>query len=92
MMGVLACIVFVAVLAGLLFGALKLMNKWEEYPHTYKYRNPYDRTCLVCGRNEQEECWADEYARYGMRARGTWTVYREGDGSCEKKKKGVDNL
>jgi hypothetical protein len=78
-------------------GVLLLLGflKWllEPYsPHKWEYRNPYDRTCKKCGRNEQEECWADSYARHGMRCTGWWEVYREGDGSCEKKKNGVDKL
>ena len=75
------------VLLALLIGALKLADYWDGHPHIWKYRNPYDRTCMKCHRNEKEECWADDYARYGIRARGTWEVYHEGDGSCEKKSK-----
>lgn len=78
-MELLYAILFMLVLLALLIGALKLADYWEGYPHVWKYRNPYDRTCTICGRNEQEECWADEYHRYGMRASGTWAVYREGD-------------
>jgi hypothetical protein len=72
-------IVLLVAMVALLFGFLKLMDLWASWPHRWKYRNPYDRTCKICGRHEQEECWADEYARYGMRARGIWEVYREGD-------------
>lgn len=72
-------ILFMAILLALLIGVLKLSDYLADYPHKWAYRNPYDRTCKICGRNEQEECWPDDYHRYGMRARGTWTVYREGD-------------
>ncbi len=70
---------FLAGILLLLFALVKLIDLWQSWPHRWEYRNPYDRTCKICGRHEQEECWADEYARYGMRARGTWEVYREGD-------------
>lgn len=71
------------VIVALIFIVLTL---WEEKsPHIWSYRNPYDRTCTKCKRHEQEECWADEYARYGMESIGTWEVYNEGDGSCQKK-------
>lgn len=79
---------FVLLLTALLFGFVKLLELWGSWPHRWKYRNPYDRTCKICGRHEQEECWADEYARYGMRARGIWEVYNEGD--PQKHKKTVD--
>lgn len=66
-------------LLGLLIGGLKLLDFLGSYPHKWQYRNPYDRTCKICGRNEQEECWPDEFRRYGFRAKGWWEVYREGD-------------
>ena len=79
------CILMTLAVAGLFFGLVKLLELWADWPHRWVYRNPFDRTCKICGRNEQEECWADEYHRYGMRARGTWEVYREGDPTKHKK-------
>jgi hypothetical protein len=38
-------LIFMLVLLALLIGALKLADYWEGYPHIWKYRNPYDRTC-----------------------------------------------
>ncbi len=62
-----------------------LMDICDKSPrHQWKYRNPADRTCSTCGRNEQEECHSWEYQRHGLSARGWWEVYREGDGSCGK--------
>ena len=53
--------------------------------HDWQYRNPYDRTCKICGRNEQEECWGDDYESHGLNAPGSWEVYRNGNGACDKK-------
>ena len=51
---------------------IAILTKNDE--HTWKYRNPYDRTCEVCGRNEQEESWGDDFKLHGMNARGIWEV------------------
>lgn len=39
--------------------------------HVWRYRNPYDRTCVLCGRNEVEHCWVDGTGR-------EWKVFNEG--------------
>jgi len=85
-MEIIYVILFMALLAALLVGGLKLLSWWEAYPHKWEYRNPYCRTCKICGRHEEEECWPDEFHRYGMRARGWWEVYREGDPQKHEKR------
>lgn len=40
--------------------------------HSWRYRNPYDRTCDVCGRHEVEHCY-DLTDKYGF-----WEVFHEG--------------
>lgn len=39
--------------------------------HRWVYRNPYDRTCSVCGRHEVEHRYYDTY--------DDWEVFSEGD-------------
>ena len=46
--------------------------------HKWEYRNPYNRTCSVCGRNEVEHCWPGD--EFKLRA-GWWEVFDEGDES-----------
>ena len=42
--------------------------------HTWRYRNPYDRTCEVCGRNEVSHCAAME-----SWDRAWWEVWNDGE-------------
>ena len=72
-------ILYAILIVLLLAGALAVLNRLFDDGHKWKYRNPYDRTCSVCGRNEQEECWAEDFNIRGFNAPGTWEVYREGD-------------
>lgn len=50
--------------------------------HKWVYRNPYDRTCEKCGQHEVEHCWSMESWN-----RGFWEIFKDGDGSCQKKSK-----
>jgi len=47
---------------------------WGD-PHDWYYRNPYDRTCRKCGRNEVSHCLPGEWNR------AWWEVFNEGDES-----------
>lgn len=51
--------------------------------HQWKYRNPYNRTCQVCGRHEVRHRWAGDAHRLGW-----WEVFDNGD--INKHKKGDD--
>ena len=33
------------------------LHRCKDCKGKWKYRNPYDRTCVDCGRNEQEFCY-----------------------------------
>lgn len=46
--------------------------------HVWRYRNPYDRTCSVCGRHEVAHCWA-----WG--GNSWWEVFNEGESRKHKK-------
>lgn len=46
--------------------------------HRWHYRNPYCRTCVVCGRHEQVECWASDWNRGVFNEAAWWEVYNEG--------------
>lgn len=41
--------------------------------HQWEYRNPYDRSCKTCGRNEVAHSWA------GHPEHQWWEVFRDGD-------------
>ena len=47
---------------------------WIFSGHRWKYRNPYDRTCKICGRNEVSHCW-------DLKSWNTswWEVFDEGN-------------
>jgi hypothetical protein len=67
----------------LLFLIKWLFSEWSE--HRWNYHNPYNRTCRICGRNEQEECWGDDLEELGMSAPGEWVVYHHGNPEKHKK-------
>lgn len=67
-------LIIVVVAAVMLF-----LGHLENDGHQWKYHNPFNRTCTTCDRNEQEECWGEDFERKGFAARGQWVVYREGD-------------
>lgn len=46
--------------------------------HRWDYRNPYDRTCHICGRHEVEHRWHTEP---GIGNRSWWEVFADGDPS-----------
>lgn len=52
--------------------------------HKWTYRNPYTRTCRVCGRQEDMYCWAWDLWR---RDRGWWEVMRPGDPTLHEKER-----
>ena len=59
--------------------------------HAWSYRNPYDRTCVKCGRNEVEHSYVG-HSLY--RSSGFWEVFKEGNGNniiCRKSKLPVDS-
>lgn len=58
---------------------LNKLRKWLGL-HVWRYRNPFDRTCEVCGRNEV----AHEF--YGDPHDVRWVVFD--DGVVSKHKKG----
>lgn len=68
-----AAVLLLIFLALLVLHRLTVRHKWE-------YRNPYDRTCKVCGRHEVSHCWAGSWGS------SWWEVFREGD--LDKHKKG----
>lgn len=50
---------------------LTAIRRWLGLHH-WRYRNPYDRTCKVCGRHEVSHCsvsWRNAW----------WEVFSEGD-------------
>jgi len=44
--------------------------------HQWEYRNPYDRTCKICGRHEVEHCWGMSYFEWNS---GWWEIFDDGD-------------
>ncbi len=79
-------LLIISVFMGVMTTALLFVFiEWITNRHKWVYRNPYDRTCSICKRNEQVECWGDDFAARGMRARGTWVEYNPGDISKHKK-------
>ena len=42
--------------------------------HSWKYRNPYDRTCQVCGKHEVSHCSDIENW-----SRAWWEIFAAGD-------------
>ena len=64
------------------------MTRWQRFKawlgmHVWEYRNPADRTCLVCGRSE---C---EFTRGSLRD-SWWEAIREGD--PRKHRQPTDNV
>ena len=47
-------------------------------PHKWEYRNPYDRTCSVCGRHEVSHCYSGEWSR------SWWECFDDGDANKHK--------
>lgn len=47
--------------------------------HKWKYYNPYDRVCTVCGRHEVEHMLRENLPN--LNSRGWWEVFDEGDES-----------
>jgi hypothetical protein len=60
------------VVGGLTVFIAHLLDKTPK--HTWIYRNPSDRTCSVCGRNEVEFCRDIESWN-----RTWWEVFNDGD-------------
>jgi hypothetical protein len=55
-------IIFLAVIVG---ATVYFLFFGRDPIHDWKYRNPADRTCKKCGRNEQEEVWGDDFHMWG---------------------------
>jgi hypothetical protein len=58
---------------------LKLWFRKTFWAHKWKYRNPYNRSCVTCGRHEIE--FSDNGKKPFDRTRGRhwWEAYNEGD-------------
>ena len=51
--------------------------------HKWKYRNPYDRTCELCGENQQAVCMAwDLWRTYNEWKYTWWEVYKPSNKAC----------
>lgn len=42
-------------------------------PHRWSNRNPFDRTCSICGRHEVKHCYVDNWNN------DWWEVFSDGD-------------
>lgn len=56
--------------------ALLAYERLTTVHHTWVYRNPYDRTCSVCKRNEVEHCHTMDDWGSGS---SWWEVFDNGD-------------
>jgi hypothetical protein len=52
-----------------------MIRRWLGL-HEWKYRNPFDRTCNVCGRHEVAFSWAWDWSRTW------WEVHTYGNKSA----------
>ena len=66
-------------LAGIASLIFRIQEWREERKHKWSYRNPANRTCLVCGRHEEQMCNSWDFARKGLAARSWWEVFNPGD-------------
>lgn len=63
---------------------LTVMFRWIRRKlgmHEWEYRNPYDRTCEVCGRHEVQYCWSWDWGG------GWWESHDDGDTSKHQREK-----
>ena len=61
---------------------IKWLRRWKKSLHVWEYRNPFDRTCSVCGRHEVKYCNDIKDARDPFS--GWWEVYSDGDAEKHK--------
>lgn len=61
------------------------LHRWWRGRHKWEYRNPYDRTCAICGRHEVQYCadWRDVFDRF----KGWWEAHREGNPALHAKER-----
>lgn len=53
------------------------IRRWWHGRHHWDYRNPFNRTCIVCGRNEVRHC--QDMSEFFDSTKGWWEVFNEGD-------------
>lgn len=58
---------------------MKWLRKLLFSDHRWEYRNPYDRTCAICGRHEVSHCRGMETWNIAW-----WEVFDEGDPQAHK--------
>jgi hypothetical protein len=66
---------------GALIALIALLIFFARDKHTWRYYNPYNRSCQMCGRHEVSHCrsvdsWGNSW----------WEVFDEGDGSCTNRR------
>lgn len=63
-----------------------MLRRFLSRFHRWQYRNPYDRTCLICGRHEVNYTWTI-YPTNPMTQRGWWEAHSEGDPTAHQPRK-----
>lgn len=56
-----------------------LVQKFKKifWFHKWKYQNPYNRRCVICGKHEQKYCY--DWRERNIPGRGWWEVHDEGN-------------